>query len=197
MKDIVLTYHKHFKTPRVLPTGYVKKTIPIIQKGINYFAGEVDAICHLCGLERIAGEYDNKDGHKVRQTDWEYFLVETYDLEDWEKLYRKNVRHLDSVLKKRFSNRLPSRSGIIRFYHEVEINSYMSASPLDEISVGISLGVTTSRHKHWIPNFDIQTRSISGEEKECRKTCEELMGIANQLFNFSSSQNTFYQEFVV
>lgn len=49
--DIVLTYRSYFNSPRILPKGYIKGIIPLIERAMDYFKDDIDVISHLSGLE--------------------------------------------------------------------------------------------------------------------------------------------------
>lgn len=106
--DIVLTYCSYFNSPRVLPKGYIKGIIPLIEGAMDYFKDDIDVISHLSGLEfRLESGKRQGRYHPVR---WQrdYFLIEPYG-RNWKEMYIENARKVDGILKERFKNKLSTQ----------------------------------------------------------------------------------------
>lgn len=179
--DIVLTYRSYFNSPRILPEGYLDKSIPLIKSAIDYFKDDIDVISHLSGLEFRIETEEKETRYNPAKWQHDYFLIEPYG-RNWKEMYIKNAKKVDGVLKERFKNRLPIQiEG--KFYHDVEVISYEGKQPcpVQEITIGLGAGLCFSKG-YMLPAVEIETRSIDSNIKACESVCQTLMERAKELF---------------
>jgi len=153
--------------------------------------GDVDVICHACGLE--AHEQETTDGThdtwpSIQRWQREYFAVDVYEPDAWEKPYAERMAAVEGVLAERYGNQLVS-GGPSEFYDLLEASTWQSQRrhPVDEVTVGLRTGNVT-RGGVYLPSIVIEARSVGGNRKGCEAFCTTLTQEATRLFGVQFDQ---------
>jgi hypothetical protein len=184
LRDVVLTYRGALDDHRVFPEEYAERMTALARAMIAYFDGDVDVVEHYCGLE-VEEESQKADADsRLGTRTWhrEYFAVDGFSPDDWERVFADSVARVDAILKDRYDNRLPM-STVHEFYDNLETSTWESKKwhPIQELSIGLQAKYVFRESWH-LPSIVIEARSVNGNRKACQAACEALSQEAANLF---------------
>lgn len=189
-RDLSLTWWGTLDDPRLLPPAYCNRMIDLARAMIGLFDGDIDVICHGCGLTTPGRETGDSDWPMVRQWQRDYFATDVYEPDAWEAPYRERVAAIDTLLAERYGNQLVS-GGPSAFYDLLEASTWQSKRrhPVDEMTVGLRTG-NVMQGGVYLPSIVIEARSVGGNRKGCEAFGAVLMAEATRLFGIHFSQWT-------
>lgn len=190
-RDFSLTWRGVLDAPRILPADYSARMIALVRAMIALFDGDVDVLCHACGLETHEKETtdDTEDTWpSIRRWQRETFAVDVYEPDAWEKPYAERMVAVEAVLAERYGNQLVS-GGPSVFYDLLEASTWQSQRrhPVDEVTVGLRTG-NVMHDGLYLPSIVIEARSVGGNRKGCEAICTTVAQEATRLFGVKFDQ---------
>lgn len=162
--------------------------IALARAMLAQFEGDVDVVCHACGLETVTTESDDAAWPSVWRWQREYFAADVYEPNAWETSYTERLLAVDALLAERYGNRLTS-GGPREFYDLLEVSTWQSQRrhPVDEVTVGLRTG-NVVRDGVYLPSIVIEARFVGGNRKACEAVCAALAQEATRLFGVQFDQ---------